>query len=288
MSAVPVHEIATAGRTRARRSGTASLVLAAAVLAVLLGWVLLPGAFSSWNPVSGESGAALRAPDAQHWFGTDYLGRDLYARVVHGARFTLATALLAVAIGLVLGIVLGLLAALAGGRWDAVVMRIADALLSIPSLLLSLCLLAAIGRGLLPIALAVGIGSVASFARLTRVEALGVLERPFVEAARLTGSGRLRTVVRHILPHIARPISVIALLDVGAAVLAIATLGFLGYGVTPPQPEWGLLISEGRNYIAVAWWLTTLPGAVVVVLVLAIARIHRRLAVPLESVPGES
>lgn len=287
MSAVPVLELAAAESTRERRAGMVSLVLASAVLTVLVGWVLVPGIFSSWNPLSGDSGAALRSPGAQHWFGTDYLGRDVYARVVHGSRFTLATALLAVGIGLVLGVVLGMLAALAGGRWDAVVMRVVDALLSIPSLLLSLCLLAAIGRGLLPIALAVGIGSVASFARLTRVETLGVLERPFVEAARLTGSSRLRTVARHVLPHIARPISAMALLDVGAAILAIATLGFLGYGVTPPQPEWGLLISEGRNYIAVAWWLTTLPGAVVVVLVLAIARVHRRLAVPSETFSGE-
>lgn len=260
---------------RAALRPTPTLLVAAAVLLAVVGWGLVPQLFTSHDPLVGVSSLALRPPSLQHWFGTDYLGRDLYARVVYGTRFTVLTATLAVVIGLAAGVALGVVAGVFGGALDTVVMRIVDALLSIPALLLSLCLLAAIGKGLVPIAIAVGVGSVAGFARLARVEVLTVLSFPFVEAARVTGSSRSRAIRRHVLPHIVRPITAVALLDVGASVLAIATLGFLGYGVTPPQPEWGLLISEGRNYIAGAWWLTTLPGLVVVALVLAIARIHR-------------
>lgn len=262
-------------RIRGRRIAP-TLVIAVAFVVLLAGWSVVPQAFSPHDPLVGSSAVALQPPSLTHWFGTDYLGRDLLARVIHGTRFTVLTAILAVLIGLVCGVALGIAAGIRGGRTDAVIMRVVDAMLSIPALLLSLCLLAAIGKGMVPIALAVGIASIAGFARVARVEVLTVLSFSFVEAARVTGSSRLRTVLRHVLPHIARPISAIALLDIGGAVLAIATLGFLGYGVTPPQPEWGLLIAEGRNYIASAWWLTTLPGLIVVLLVIAIARIHKQ------------
>ncbi|KGH14027.1 ABC transporter permease [Comamonas thiooxydans] len=250
-----------------------TLALAWLVIATAALWALVPGWFAHQNPVVGQAGQQLLAPGLAHWLGTDALGRDLWARVVHGSVHSLSGAFLAVAVGLVAGTLIGLLAGAAGGRVDDALMRLIDVLLAVPSLLLSLTIIILLGFGTINAAIAVGVASVAGFARLVRAEVVRVRRSDYVEAAFGSG-GRFAAVLwRHVLPNSLTSVVALAALQFGSAILSISTLGFLGYGAPPPTPEWGLLIAEGRNYIASAWWLTTAPGLVVVAVVLAANRI---------------
>jgi peptide/nickel transport system permease protein len=258
-----------------KRGLPVSLVLAWAVIAVVVLWAAAPGLFTGYDPIAGVPAEKLQGPSSYHLFGTDAVGRDLFARVVHGAVHSLSGAFVAVAVGLLLGTLLGLLAGSAGGVADAVVMRIADVLLSVPGLLLALTVIILLGPGTVNVAIAVGVGSVAAFARVSRSEVVRVRRTDYVEAAFGSGGRFLTVLGRHVLPNSLGPVIALAALQFGVAILAISTLGFLGYGAEPPTPEWGLLISEGRNYLATSWWLTTLPGAVVVTVVLAAGRISR-------------
>lgn len=250
-----------------------TLALAWLVIATAALWALVPGWFAHQNPVVGQAGQQLLAPGLAHWLGTDALGRDLWARVVHGSVHSLSGAFLAVAVGLVAGTLIGLLAGATGGRVDDALMRLVDVLLAVPSLLLSLTIIILLGFGTINAAIAVGVASVAGFARLVRSEVVRVRRSDYVEAAFGSG-GRFAAVLwRHVLPNSLTSVVALAALQFGSAILSISTLGFLGYGAPPPTPEWGLLIAEGRNYIATAWWLTTAPGLVVVAVVLAANRI---------------
>ncbi|MGO3397101.1 MAG: ABC transporter permease, partial [Serratia proteamaculans] len=189
----------------------------------------------------------------------------------------LSAALVAVALGLLLGTALGLIAGAVGGISDDAVMRLVDVLLSIPGLLLSLSIIILLGFGTVNAAIAVGITSVANFARLARAEVVRVRHSDYVEAAYGSGGTFWAVLWRHILPNSLTSVIAFSALQFGSAILAIATLSFLGYGTPPPTPEWGLLIAEGRNYISTAWWLTTFPGLAVVAVVLAANRISRAL-----------
>jgi len=250
-----------------------TLALAWLVIATAALWALVPGWFAHQNPVVGQAGQQLLEPGLAHWLGTDALGRDLWARVVHGSVHSLSGAFLAVAVGLVAGTLIGLLAGATGGRVDDALMRFVDVLLAVPSLLLSLTIIILLGFGTINAAIAVGVASVAGFARLVRSEVVRVRRSDYVEAAFGSG-GRFAAVLwRHVLPNSLTSVVALAALQFGSAILSISTLGFLGYGAPPPTPEWGLLIAEGRNYIATAWWLTTAPGLVVVAVVLAANRI---------------
>ncbi|MDL5351635.1 ABC transporter permease [Microbacterium sp. zg-YB36] len=243
------------------------------VLIVVVAWAIVPWLFTPLDPFAGDAAAALQAPSALHPFGTDATGRDMYARVVYGAVQSLSGALVAVTVGLVAGTFLGVVAGTVGGFVDDVIMRIVDVLLAIPGLLLALSLIIILGFGTVQAAIAVGIGAIASFARLTRAEVLRVRGTDYVEAAYASGGRFWAVLRRHILPNSLTPVLALAALNFGAAILAISALGFLGYGAPPPIPEWGLMIAEGRNYIATAWWLTTLPGVVVVIVVLSANRL---------------
>jgi len=266
---------------RAKRGAVSvqpGLWLAALVMLLALLAALFPGLFTDASPVEGVAGAQRLAPQAGHWLGTDQLGRDLFARIVYGASHSLSAAFIAVAIGLVIGTALGLIAGATGDKTESVLMRLVDVLLSIPALLLSLSLLILLGFGTVNAALAVGTASIASFARLARAEVVRIRHSDYVEAAYGSG-GRFFTVLwRHILPNALSPVIAYAALQFGQAILALSTLSFLGYGTPPPIPEWGLLIAEGRNYLATAWWLTTFPGVVVVAVVLAANRISQQLS----------
>ena len=268
----------TARPTRARpslRRPAIGLILAWLAVALVMLWALAPGLFTGYDPLGGVPADKLQAPSANHLFGTDALGRDLFARVVHGAIHSLSGAFVAVAVGFVLGTLLGLLAGSVGGVLDELIMRVVDVLLSIPGLLLALAVIILLGAGTINVAIAVGIGSVAAFARLSRSEVVRVRRTDYVEAAFGSG-GRFTTVLwRHVLPNSLGPVVALAAVQFGVAILAISTLSFLGYGAEPPTPEWGLLIAEGRNYLATSWWLTSLPGIVVVLVVLAASRISR-------------
>lgn len=270
-----------------RRAGTArtvrfllrrpGLVLSVLMLAAVVLASFWPGLLTSRDPLTGVPAQAFRAPGAAHWFGTDELGRDLYARVVHGAALSLKATLIAVAVSFAAGGLLGLIAGFAG-RWiDDALMRCADVLLSIPALFLSLALVTALGYGTVKVAVAVGAAGVATFARVMRSEVLRVRQAVFVEAARSCGTRWYAVLGRHVLPNAIGPVLVLATLDFGTAVLAVSSLSFLGYGAAPPAPEWGTLISDGRNYLANAWWMTALPGLTIAATVLATNRIARAL-----------
>lgn len=251
------------------------LVLSWLVLGIVAMWIIAPGLFTSYSATSGTAKEKLLPPGGAHLLGTDELGRDLFSRIVHGSVHSVSGALVAVAVGLLVGTFLGLLAGSLGGITDSVVMRLVDVLLSIPGLLLSLSIIIILGFGTVNAAIAVGIGSVASFARLSRSEVMRVRRSDFVEAAFGSGGTYPSVLLRHVLPNSAGPVLALVALQFGSAILAISTLGFLGYGAPPPTPEWGLLIAEGRNYVATSWWLTTFPGLVVVAVVLSTNRISR-------------
>ncbi|RMB81403.1 ABC transporter permease [Streptomyces shenzhenensis] len=257
-----------------RRPG---LLLSAGVLVLVVLASFWPGLFTSQDPLKGVPSQNFRGPSGSHWFGTDELGRDVFSRVVHGAHLSLQATLIAVLVAFVLGGLLGVVAGFVG-RWvDDVLMRFVDVLLSIPALFLSLALVTALGYGTVKVAVAVGIASVAGFARVARAEVLRVRLAVFVEASRSCGARWYSVLGRHVLPNAAGPVIVLATLDFGSSILAVSALSFLGYGAPPPAPEWGTLISDGRNYLANAWWLTALPGLAIAATVLATNRIARAL-----------
>ena len=260
-----------------RRRPAMGLVLAWAVVVVVVLWALVPGLFTGHNPLVGIPAEKLQAPSLAHWLGTDALGRDLLARIIHGSVHSLSGAFLAVSVGLVGGCAIGVIAGSAGGLVDDILMRVVDVLLAIPGLLLSLSIIILLGFGTTNAAIAVGIGSVAAFARLSRSEVVRVRRTDYIEAAFGSGGRYATVLLRHVLPNSLNAVIGYAALQFGVAIIAISTLGFLGYGAPPPTPEWGLLISEGRNYVATSWWLTTFPGLIVVAVVLAANRISTSL-----------
>ncbi|MEW1835164.1 ABC transporter permease [Microbacterium sp. NPDC079995] len=263
----------TASPRRLLRIGT---VIPALVLLIAVAWAVVPGLFTATSPTESIA-PALQAPSPAHWFGTDATGRDVFARVIHGASHSITGALVAVLVGLVAGTAIGVTAGATGGVVDEILMRVVDVLLAIPALLLSLSVVILLGFGTTNAALAVGVTSVAVFARLARAQVVSVRVADYVEAAYGSGGTAASVLWRHILPNSLTPVLALAALQLGSAILQISTLGFLGYGAPPPTPEWGLLISEGRNYVATAWWLTVLPGLVVVAVVLATNRLSQAL-----------
>ncbi|MFC6451428.1 ABC transporter permease [Cellulomonas gelida] len=268
---------ATGRLARARRHPLArpGALVALLVVTVVVAWALVPTAFTSADPITGVPADNLLPPSAAHWFGTDHLGRDLFARTVHGTGLSLQAAAVAIVIALGAGSLLGLVAGFVGGRVDDVLMRLTDVLLAIPGLLLSLAVVTVLGFGTLKVAIAVGVASVATFARVMRAEVLRVRSATYVEAARLAGARRGSVVVRHVVPNAAGPVLALATIELGTVVLAVSALSFLGFGAIPPTPEWGSLVAEGRNYLATAWWYSTLPGLVVAVVVLSAGRLGR-------------
>lgn len=256
-------------------------VVSGLILVIALAWALVPGLFASGDPVNSGSTGPLLPPSTEHWFGTDAVGRDLYTRVVWGTRQSLLGALVAVLLGMIIGTLLGVIAGSSRARrgsgtgarkgsWvDTLIMRIVDVLLAIPALLLSLSVIIVLGYGSINAAIAVGVTNVAMFARLARSEVLGVASSDYVEAAYASGGTRASVLWRHVLPNSLTPVLALAALQFGSAILQLSTLSFLGYGAPPPTPEWGLIIAEGRDFIATSWWLTVLPGLAIVLVVLA-------------------
>lgn len=253
------------------------LGLAIAIVFLVVAWAFFPSLFTSTDPFAGDVLTRLKPPSANHWFGTDNLGRDLYARIIYGTSLSLKATVIALALAFVASSIIGVVAGYLGGIVDEIIMRVMDVLLAIPNLLISLMLISAIGFGTINIAIAVGIASIASFARVMRAEVLRVSTSAYVEAARSYGAGWLGICLRHVFPHARGPVSALVAIEFGSAILSISALSFLGYGAVPPTPEWGNLVAEGRNYLATAWWLTTIPGLVIIVTVLAVNAIGRHL-----------
>jgi peptide/nickel transport system permease protein len=210
----------------------------------------------------------LRPPSAEHPFGTDEFGRSIYARVIYGARVSLFTGVVPVALSLLLGSAIGLLAGFFRGRLDALLMRAMDVLLAFPSLLLALAVVGTLGPGLTNAVLAIAIVGIPQYARLVRSVVLGTREEDYVHAARALGASDLRLMLKHVLPSAIGPIVVQATLGVGFAILAIAGLSFLGLGVQPPTSDWGEMLARGRRFLPDATWLMIFPGLAVSLTVL--------------------
>jgi len=238
------------------------IVLACFVLAALLAPTLSP-----YDPLSTALAENLRPPSAGHPLGTDQLGRDLLSRILHGARLSLTVGLVVVSLAGVAGIVTGLAAGFWGGLLDDVLMRLTDVFLAFPSLILAMAIAAALGPSLFNVMVAIAAVTWPIYARLTRGQVLALRERPFIEAARAIGVPNSRLLGRHLLPNVISPLLVQASFDLGSAILAAAGLSFIGFGAQPPTPEWGVMISEGRNYIATQWWLSTFPALAILLVV---------------------
>lgn len=258
------------------------LALSVGVFTLALLWAIVPGAFTGFDPIAIGNGSKLLPPSAEHWFGTDLLGRDLYARTVYGARASLLGASIAVLVAVVVGSVLGAVAGWFGGGTDSVVMRLIDVVLSIPGFLLAITIVVlysatAGGAGLVPAAIAVGLTSAATFARLIRSEVLKVRAGNYVEAAITSGASTGAILRRHVLPNSLAPTISLIAVQLGIAIIWTASLSFLGLGAQPPNPEWGLLVSDGRQYIATRGWLTLYPALTIVAVVLSTNHISRHL-----------
>ena len=211
----------------------------------------------------------LQGPSMEHWCGTDEFGRDIFARLVHGSRVSLVVGLISVSISLFIGGALGAIAGYYGGRVDNVIMRIMDIFLAVPSILLAMTIVAALGTSLVNVMLAIGVSGVPGYARIVRASVMSIKDQEFVEASRAIGAKSPTTIFREILPNCLAPIIVQATLSVAGAILSTASLSFIGLGVQPP-PEWGAMLSGGRNYLRDALHLTLFPGLAIVITILAL------------------
>jgi len=247
--------------------------LAFAVLAFLAVALVAPGLLASQDPLEPNASAILAPPSSEHLLGTDYLGRDEWSRIIHGTLRTFLGSTIAVVVGLGVGTALGLLAAYFTGIADTVISRLVDVLLSIPGLLLAMVIVVSFGFGAFNAAFAVGVASVAVFTRLMRSEVLTVKGLPFVEASHHLGGGTRYVLRRHIFPNSYGAVLSLTALQFGLAILWVSALSFLGYGAPPPDPEWGLLISEGRDYVVSSPWLVFGPGLFITGSVLAFSRV---------------
>jgi peptide/nickel transport system permease protein len=273
------HELGVSSEPPARRHPWRAPGLLLPLASVLLFAVAVcaPGLFTSRAPDAVDFDAILASPSASHWFGGDQLGRDVFTRVVCGASQSLTIGLGATGIACLGGVVLGAASALAPPaiRWP--LGRGVDILLAFPELLLALLVIVVLGRGPLNTLLAVGLGSMAGYARLVRSQVLQVKQSGYVEHAVALGEPPWAIVIRHIVPNATRPLVVLATIGVGTAVLTASSLSFVGLGVVPPAAEWGALLADGRNFLDVAPWVSLFPASVVAIAVISITLFGRRL-----------
>ena len=244
-------------------------VLGLAILAALALMALAAPWLSPRDPIKTSPREALQAPGPRFLLGSDQYGRDVASRALHGARLSLTVGLISVTIAVGLGTPVGLMSGYYGGRVDGFVMRVVDVLLAFPGILLALAIVSVLSPGLSNVMIAVGLSAVPNYARLVRASVLSAREQLYVEAARALGSRDLSIVTRYILPNVVAPLIVTGTLGLGTAILSAAALSFLGLGSQPPQPEWGRMLSEGRDYLREAWWISTVPGLGIMLTVLA-------------------
>jgi peptide/nickel transport system permease protein len=237
--------------------------------------VIVPSAIAPQSPLSINLGDALAAPTLHHLFGTDQSGRDMFARVIYGARESLLIGLGATALAMSIAITLGFAGGLAGGWVDAVIGRGIEVMFALPVLLLALLVVALFGQSAVTELVAVGIGTAPGYTRMIRGQVLAVRHSAYVEAAGALGHAYAKIVRRHIFPNAMRPIVVLMTLGVGQSIVWASGLAFLGLGVPPPAPEWGALLDAGRDYVTQAWWLEVMPGVVIVLFALSLTTIGR-------------
>jgi len=239
------------------------IVIVMTLTAILAPW------FAPQDPELQIYADTLQPPSTKYLLGTDDLGRDILSRIIFGARASLPVGTISMAVSSVIGVLLGLLAGYYGRRIDTVIMRIMDAVLAFPTLLLAIFLVAVLKPSLQNAMLAIVIVSIPSFARVTRANVLSIKETEYIEASRAIGAGDWRIMMGHVLPNVMSPIIVQVSLGIGRAILIEASLSFLGLGVQPPTPAWGSMVNNGRQFITMAWWMTTFPGLAIFLTVLA-------------------
>jgi peptide/nickel transport system permease protein len=255
------------GWLRFQRNRLAVLGLAI-VLALILVAAFAP-LLATHHPYEQNLAQRLQAPSAAHWLGTDEFGRDIYSRIVHGARITLYIVVLVAVIAAPIGLLVGTAAGYLGGWADAALMRITDVFLAFPSLILALAFVAALGPGIENAVIAIALTAWPPYARIARAETLTIRNSDYIAAARLQGAGTGRILLRHVMPLCVSSLTVRVTLDMAGIILTAAGLGFLGLGAQPPLAEWGAMVSSGRRYILDQWWVATIPGLAIFVVSLA-------------------
>jgi len=262
---------ARAGRTPAlvRLLRRPAAAFGLVVIALFVAMAIAAPLIAPYDPIGTSFSTVRKAPSVAHWFGTDEIGRDVLSRVIYGARASLAAGVVSVLISLAIGVPVGLLAGYAGGRTDMLISRVTDALLACPFLILAIALAAFLGPSLTNAMIAIGISATPVFIRLTRGTTLAAKAEDYVLAARAIGNAPWRIAIRHVLPNIVPPLLVQATLAIAAAVIAEASLSFLGLGQQPPQPSWGSMLNTAKNYIDNAPWMAVWPGLSIFLLVLS-------------------
>ena len=255
---------------RLKRNKMAMLGLAILIVLALLAIFAEQIAGYETKVIAQDISNRLQGPSAEHWFGTDEFGRDIFARIIHGSRVSLVVGFISVAVSLIIGGILGAFAGYYGGVIDLVIMRVMDILLAIPSILLAITIVAALGTDLVYVMIAIGISGVPGYARIVRASVMGIKDQEFVEAARAIGASNTSIIFREVIPNCLAPIIVQATLSVASAILSTASLSFIGLGVQPPAPEWGAMLSSGRSYLRDAMHLTLFPGLAIIVTILAL------------------
>jgi peptide/nickel transport system permease protein len=261
------------------RPGTA---VASLIVVFLLVALIAPGLLTDRSPYAINLGQTLLPPSLSHPFGTDDAGRDLYTRVVYGARESLGIGLGATGLAMGIAVLLGFAGALAGGIVDSVISRILEVAFAFPVLLLALLLIAVRGPSVSTEIIAVGIGSAPGYARMVRGQVLNVRKADYIEAAAALGHRRWGVIRRHLFPNAMRPLVAVCTLGIGQSIVWASGLAFLGLGVAPPSPEWGALLDAGRTYITTSWWLEIMPGLVIVLIALSVTSLGRTLQHRLE------
>lgn len=245
-------------------------IVAASILVVIAMLAILAPAIAPYDPLRINVRNTLSPPSAEHWFGTDDLGRDVLSRVLHGGRVSLRVGFIAATISTIGGSILGLLSGFFGGWLSALILRAMDLLLAFPGLLLALVIVGTLGPGLDNIMIAVGVGAIPIFTRIVHGAVLQVKQNDFVDAARALGGRDARIIVSHVVPNVLAPIIVLFTLQMGAAIFSASSLSFIGLGAQPPSPEWGAMVSRGRHVLSEAMWMSTFPGLAIAVVILSI------------------
>lgn len=244
-------------------------MLPAAIVLVMLACALAPNAIAPFDPTEMDPDAILAPPGPGHWLGTDHFGRDVLSLLIYGARQSLLMGAFAVFVGGLIGGLIGLISGYVGRAVDAVLMRLLDIWMSVPDILLAIILAASLGPSLTNTIIAVGLVTVPRYARVMRAQVLSIRSRTFIEASRAIGTSHGVIVLRHVLPHTVSQMLVMATLGVGSAILIGASLSFIGLGIIDDEPDWGFLLSQGRSYLSVAWWIATFPGLAITALVIS-------------------
>jgi len=250
----------TRARFRRNRSLQVGLILLVVLLAITFGGPLL----LTTDPIAVDFGQALLPPSASNWFGTDDLGRDVFTRVVTAAQIDLQIAIMCVLLPFLIGTAVGLVSGYIGGKTDIVLMRLVDILWAFPFYVLVIAIVGSLGPSIANMYLAFTLVAWISFARIVRGEVLLIKRMEYVQAAKVLGYSHLRIILRHVLPNAITPAIVFMMADVVLTILAVTSLGFLGLGIQPPTPEWGVMIAEGRNFIFDGWWGSLFPGLAIV------------------------